>query len=50
MSLEQTYQKKTDKEHVLDNPDTYIGSVEVVQNKDWVLNKDHDKIDLTSHD
>lgn len=24
------YQKKTDKEHVLDNPDTYIGSVEKV--------------------
>ena len=28
--LAQQYQKKTDKEHVLDNPDTYIGSVEKV--------------------
>ena len=23
------YQKKTDKQHILDNPDTYIGSVEL---------------------
>ena len=30
MSLAQQYQKKSDKEHVLDNPDTYIGSVEKV--------------------
>ena len=28
--LAQQYQKKSDKEHVLDNPDTYIGSVEKV--------------------
>ena len=33
-SLQETYQKKTDKEHVLDNPDTYIGSIELVKNKD----------------
>ena len=25
------YQKKTDKQHILDNPDTYIGSVEIVE-------------------
>ena len=30
-SLAQKYQKKTDQEHVLDNPDTYIGSVENIQ-------------------
>jgi DNA topoisomerase-2 len=29
-NLAAQYQKKTDKEHVLDNPDTYIGSVEKV--------------------
>ena len=29
-SLSQQYQRKSDKEHVLDNPDTYIGSVEHV--------------------
>ena len=28
ISLEQKYQKKTDKEHVLDNPGTYTGSME----------------------
>ena len=26
--LSKKYQKKSDKEHVLDNPDTYIGSIE----------------------
>ena len=30
-ALAQKYQKKTDKQHILDNPDTYIGSVENVQ-------------------
>ena len=28
--LAKLYQKKTDKQHVLDNPDTYIGSIEQV--------------------
>ena len=27
-SLTDKYQKKTDREHVLDNPDTYTGSME----------------------
>ncbi len=49
-SLKQTYQKKTDKEHVLDNPDTYIGSIELVKNKDWTLNTNENKIQLNSHD
>ena len=48
-TLEETYQKKTDKEHVLDNPDTYIGSVELVQNKDWIINGDASKIHPTVH-
>ena len=29
-SLDEKYQQKTDKEHILDNPDTYIGSIENV--------------------
>ena len=29
--LSKTYQKKSDKEHILDNPDTYVGSVENVE-------------------
>ena len=28
--LSQKYQQKTDKQHILDNPDTYIGAVEQV--------------------
>ena len=34
------YQRKTDKQHVLDNPDTYIGSVEKVDSEQWVYNKE----------
>lgn len=34
--LASQYQRKTDKEHVLDNPDTYIGSVEKVDAEQWV--------------
>lgn len=49
-SLQEKYQKKTDKEHVLDNPDTYIGSIELVQNKDWVYNTENQSINLTSHE
>jgi len=30
------YQIKSDKQHVLDNPDTYIGSVETVDSEQWV--------------
>jgi DNA topoisomerase-2 len=35
-SLAQQYQRKTDKQHILDNPDTYIGSVENVDADMWV--------------
>ena len=33
------YQKKTDKQHILDNPDTYIGSVELVESEEFVHNE-----------
>ena len=36
MSLALQYQRKTDKQHILDNPDTYIGSVENVDADMWV--------------
>ena len=36
-SLGQKYQKKTDREHILDNPDTYIGSIENVMSDDMFL-------------
>lgn len=34
--LQDKYQRKTDKEHILDNPDTYIGSVETIENEMWI--------------
>jgi DNA topoisomerase-2 len=39
------YQRKTDKQHVLDTPDTYIGSVETVDAKLWVYNEETKKIE-----
>ena len=33
------YQQKTDKQHILDNPDTYIGSVENVDASLWVYDE-----------
>jgi DNA topoisomerase-2 len=35
-SLSETYQMKSDKQHVLDNPDTYIGSVDIVEEPAYV--------------
>ena len=40
------YQKKTDKQHILDNPDTYIGSVETVDANMWVFDNATSKIVL----
>ena len=39
-ALAQQYQQKTDKQHILENPDTYIGSVENVDANLWVLPED----------
>ena len=36
--LADIYQEKTDIEHILDAPDTYIGSTEADVVKNWVLN------------
>ena len=38
-SLEKTYQKKTDRQHILDAPDTYIGSVEETEYDTFVLER-----------
>ena len=38
-NLAKTYQKKTDKQHVLDNPDTYTGSMEPTDYDTYVFNK-----------
>ena len=37
-TLANKYQQKTDKQHILDNPDTYIGSVEEVDSNAWIIN------------
>ena len=42
--LAKKYQKKTDKEHILDNPDTYTGSMEQIANPLHVLNDGEDKV------
>jgi DNA topoisomerase-2 len=42
--LANKYQQKTDKQHILDNPDTYIGSVEKVDSDLWILNDDQTRI------
>ena len=38
------YQKKTDKQHILDNPDTYIGSVEIVEADEFIYDTETDAI------
>jgi DNA topoisomerase II len=40
MELSKKYQKKTDKEHILDNPDTYIGSIENVEQDMYVYDRE----------
>lgn len=44
MDLSAKYQQKTDKQHILDNPDTYIGSVEKIDSHQWVWHEDEKKI------
>ena len=44
VNLANKYQQKTDKQHILDNPDTYIGSVEKIESEQWILNEAGDKI------
>jgi DNA topoisomerase-2 len=44
--LANVYQQKTDKQHILDNPDTYIGSVENVDASMWIYDNETKKIAL----
>jgi DNA topoisomerase-2 len=44
VNLANKYQQKTDKQHILDNPDTYIGSVEKIDSQQWILNEDNTRI------
>jgi DNA topoisomerase-2 len=45
-TLAAQYQRKTDKQHILDNPDTYIGSIENVDANMWVFDDATNKIVL----
>ena len=43
-TISKKYQKKSDREHILDNPDTYIGSVELIESNEFILNDDKSNI------
>uniref|UniRef100_A0A182IK02 DNA topoisomerase 2 n=1 Tax=Anopheles atroparvus TaxID=41427 RepID=A0A182IK02_ANOAO len=43
-SIEKIYQKKSQLEHILLRPDTYIGSIEMVKEQMWVYDKEANKM------
>ena len=45
-NLAKQYQRKTDKQHILDNPDTYIGSIENIESEMWVYDDANERIVL----
>lgn len=45
-TIEQTYQKKSQLEHILLRPDTYIGSIEYDTQKLWVFNSTTEEIEF----
>lgn len=49
-TLSKQYQRKTDREHILDNPDTYIGSVEHVDAALYVFDESVGRIVLKTID
>ena len=40
-NLSNKYQQKNEKQHILDNPDTYIGSIEHVDSNVWIINEEN---------
>eukprot|EP00095_Tigriopus_kingsejongensis_P003419 maker-scaffold1323_size47899-snap-gene-0.11 protein:Tk03419 transcript:maker-scaffold1323_size47899-snap-gene-0.11-mRNA-1 annotation:"hypothetical protein DAPPUDRAFT_329527" len=44
LSVERIYQKKSQLEHILLRPDTYIGSVNPVTEKMWILDEENQRI------
>lgn len=48
MNILTKYQKKTDKEHVLDLPGTYIGGTDFIDNTIHILNETTNKFELTT--
>ena len=43
-NLSNKYQQKTDRQHILDNPDTYIGAVEKIDSLQWVFDVSANRI------
>lgn len=43
-TIEDIYQKKTQLEHILLRPDTYIGSIETEEEEMWVFDSEQDMI------
>jgi len=44
VTLSKKYQKKSAIQHILDAPDTYVGSIEKVESLQYILNETEDKI------
>jgi DNA topoisomerase-2 len=44
--LSNKYQKMTDHEHILEKPDTYIGSIEKDENENWIYNPETKKMEF----
>lgn len=44
MSVEKIYQKKTQLEHILLRPDTYVGSMERQEQEMWIWDFDNEKM------
>ena len=44
MSIEQTYKKFTQIEHVLARPGMYIGDIATVHSSQWILDSNNDRI------
>ena len=44
-TIEQTYQKLTQREHVLQRPDTYIGSIKKQMEEMWIMNQETMKME-----
>ena len=45
-NLSNKYQQKNEKQHILDNPDTYIGSIEQVDSNVWVMNEENAQVSI----
>ena len=43
-TISETYQKKSQREHILDNPDTYTGSMELSEDEMYVFDNEGEKI------